>query len=101
LLDLMDIRSTTQDLSLLEALAIVIDNRSARRDELAYSSPAPDLLVYPDPLARPEGIFHRAVAQERAQACGPRRRSAEAAEEPKGGDRRCAGPTAIDVQWRS
>ncbi|MHC2543244.1 hypothetical protein ACVINY_003956 [Sinorhizobium meliloti] len=36
LLDLMDIRSTTQDLSLLEALSIVIDNRSARRDELAY-----------------------------------------------------------------
>ncbi|MEY9101267.1 TnpA family transposase [Sinorhizobium fredii] len=36
LLELMDIRSTTQDLSLLEACGIVIANRSARRDELAY-----------------------------------------------------------------
>jgi hypothetical protein len=36
LIELMDIRSTTQDLSLLEALGVVIANRSARRDELAY-----------------------------------------------------------------
>lgn len=36
LLELMEIRSTTQDLSLLEACGIVIANRSARRDELAY-----------------------------------------------------------------
>nr|WP_246300012.1 hypothetical protein [Sinorhizobium psoraleae] len=36
LLDLMDIKSTTRDLSLLEALSVVMDYRNARRDELAY-----------------------------------------------------------------
>ncbi len=35
LLDLMEIRSATQDRSLLDALSIVIEHRHARRDELA------------------------------------------------------------------